>query len=111
MVNRSLLLTITSGLAHMLNLRRDRRRTPFMEYRGFRRCRPLINPAVPAVEAYVIGRRDIRNVAVVNIVDDGRIHIRHGPVIRERSAVPVAALITATGITETVIHTAIEPDV
>ena len=111
MIYRSQLLTIRSGLADMLNLRGNRRRAPLMQHRGFRRRGPLVNPAVPAVKAHMIGRREIRDVAVINVVDDGHIHVRHSPVIRERPAVPVAAFITATGITKAVIHTAIEPDV
>jgi hypothetical protein len=111
MVNRSQLLTIASGLTDMLNLRRNRRRTPLMQHGGLRRRGPLIDPAASAVEAHVIGRRYIGDITVVNVVNDSGIYIRHGSVIRERAAVPVAALITATGITEPVIHTAIKSDV
>lgn len=110
-VNRSQLLTIRGSLADMLNLRRNRRRAPLMQYRGFRRRGPLTDPAVPAVEAHVIGGRVIRDVAVINVVDDGRIHVRHRPVIKERPAVPVAAFVTAAGIAKAVIHTAVETDV
>jgi hypothetical protein len=94
----------------MLNLRRNRRYALLVQYRQFgRRGSNGEPPGATGVAHFgggVIGDR-----VVIDVVNDGSIHIVHGAIVVEYTSVPVPSLIAATAITEAVIDTAIEADV
>jgi hypothetical protein len=110
MVHRRKLSTVACGLVHMLNLRRNRRYALLVQHREFGRCRPNIESAGATGIAHS-GSSVIRDVVVVDIVNDRGIHIVDGAVVVERTSVPIAALIAAAHITEPIIDTAIVANV
>lgn len=109
-IHRGKLRAIGRRLPPMLNLRRNWRDTLLVQNRNFRRRRPGIESAAPAVIADP-GHGNIRNSVVIDVVNDGPIHVVNGAVIVEGSPVPISALVTVADITEPVIDSAIEADV
>src|ERR1700730_6489813 len=52
----------------------------------------------------------VGDARVVGIVDHGDVYVVYGPVVGEMTAVPSAAVIPLTDISETVIDAAVDPD-
>jgi hypothetical protein len=54
---------------------------------------------------------DVRYSVVVNVVDDGGVHVIDAAIVVELIAAPIAAFVAAAHVAETIVHSAIEADV
>jgi len=93
-----------------LNLRRNRRYALLVQHCQFGGRGANVESAGATGIAH-FGSSVIGDVVIVDIVNDGCIHIVDGAVIVERTSVPISALIAAAHITEAVIDTAIVTNV
>jgi hypothetical protein len=111
MIHRSQCGTVMRRKALMLRLFLRRRYMVLVHRHLLLRRRPCLHTSGTAIVTDSVdgGIVDHRPVYIC-IVDNGRIHIRHGRIIPETTASPIAAAITGTAITKTIIYTAIEPD-
>lgn len=64
-----------------------------------------------AIEADTACAASPWNMTAVRIVDDMRINVVHAAVIKEMAVMPVAAIISHSGISETVVDSTVESDV
>jgi hypothetical protein len=71
----------------------------------------IIEPAAPAVITHTRVVIDIRDAVVIDVVNDGFIHVANSGVVVKSMVAPVAALIPIAVVAVTVIHSAVKPDV
>jgi len=74
------------------------------------RCRAGRDAAGAAIVAYVAHGDVVDHGFRVHVRDIGDTDVIHGPVIEERAVVPIAALVSYTGVTETVADAPVKAD-
>src|SRR3982074_3306510 len=94
----------------MLSLNRHRRQMSRARCRFLPRRWTPIDPTVAPVIADAVYRGVVDHRRVVNIVNDGNVHVIHRTVVKEASVLPTSTFIAFTEITESVNDSAIKTD-
>src|SRR5258706_15210943 len=92
----------------MLSLNRHRRQMSRASRRLLSRRWTPIDPTVAPVIADAVYRGLVDHRRVVNIVNDGNVHVIHRTVVKEAHVLPTSTFIAFTEITESVNDPAIE---
>jgi hypothetical protein len=95
----------------MLHLGRDRAGAACTQRGGFSGDRANIYAAGSAIEAYTVCGEIAHAAVVYVVVNDTGVNVVHRAVVKEVVAVPVAAIVSAAGIAEAVVNSAVETDV
>jgi hypothetical protein len=103
-------LTIAGSFALVLKLGRHRRNSGTAHRCNFSRSWPHVDSASAAVVGHASVVVD-DDRAVVDVGDASDIDAIHGAVVVEVISIPVAAVVTHTGVAEAVVDATIEADV
>src|SRR5712692_3094343 len=109
MIPRSPLLRVCASCLRMLRLSGDRRNMPLPRRRLFFRPRTRADPAIAPVVADP-RYRPIDHRGVVDVVDDGDVHVVHRSVVEKPVVIPTSALVALAKVSIAVIDSAIESD-
>jgi len=102
---------IGAGRVLMLRLQGCRRRMRLLGPSPFLGGWLSSDAAVAAIEADIAHCGVVDDRLVVDVGDDGRVHLGDGAVLEEGPMVPMAAPVAYTPVTTAVVHAAIEADV
>jgi hypothetical protein len=94
----------------VLNLRSNRRQARIALNGQFLRCRLSFHSATAAVIADPIPAV-LRDRIVIDIVNPGRVHIRHGSVVVQVSVIPIGAVVSAARVAIAVLDASVVADV
>lgn len=106
MIDRDKLTVVRAGRSLMLPLRRHRRDVALLGKGLLPGSGARLNTATSSVVADTIHRVDHR--PLVDIVDDGDVHVVYSRVIEELSAIPVTAFVADTDVAVTVVDSSVE---
>ena len=109
-IHRSAKLRIGARSLDMLDLRRHRWNMPCSRRRLFCWGRTRRNATLSTVITDPVHRRTVNHRGVVDVVNDGDVHITHGAIVEKLSAIPPSTLETNTEKAETIADSAVEPD-
>jgi hypothetical protein len=111
------LLSVLRRITLYLDLRLHRRVALLMQHCNLRRAWLYLDAAAPAIEADAIHYPVVDhlivdvNIARVHIMDDVDIYAIHCRVVPEVVMVPIAAIVSISGVSKPVVNAAVEPDV
>jgi hypothetical protein len=111
MIDGSEAVAVASGDALMLGLDARRREVLLAACREFCGRGRRRDPAGASVVADIVDRHVVDDGPVnVDVAYDGRIDVRHGRVVAERTTEPAATDVADADVTEAVIYPAVVPD-
>ncbi len=100
---------IAGCFAHVLNLSAHRRRPRAAHHGQLLGRRPRVDTTAATVVANAIAPV-VRNIVVVNIVNNRDIHIGYRPVVVNTAVIPICAIIAAARVSIAVIDATVVPD-
>jgi len=106
---RDKLRAIAGCFAHVLNLRAHRRSPRIAHHGQLLGRRPRVDTAAPTVVADAIALV-VRNIVVVNIVNNRDIHVGYRAVVVDTAVVPIGAIIATASISIAVIDATVVAD-
>ena len=109
MIDRDKLTVVRAGRSLMLPLRRHRRDVALLGKGLLPGSGARLNTATSSVVADTIHRVDHR--PLVDIVDDGDVHVVYSRVIEELSAIPITSFVADSDVAVTVVNSSVESDV
>ena len=109
MIFRCTQFAIRPRLLYLLILRRHSRNTSFPRSRFFSRRRTLVDSPISVI-ARARHVPIILDPRLVNIVNSALIHIVHRAVVVEPPSLPASSLVSASGVSISIINSAVESD-